>query len=579
MSGDRLMTAINRMRCSVLLTAALASYSTACKQGNDDVLARLGSRDSITVAEFRFRLEKAAGDQAASLAYEQKKNFLLELTNLRLELLAACDAGLDKDTNFISSMEKAKEQIVLNAAWGKYIYSHFIDDAVVARYKKYYGREMRVQNLVIRFTDHPKTPSDRTRAQAVKIIDSVRAIMTAANFNSLCEKYSDYKSKQTKAGSVNVEKLKFGSLPMGYENEVIVLAPNSISKPIEFPGVFMIARLVAIENDGSQDNRMNSDQIKRLLKDKLDDSDRPALLRYHAAFIDSLFRAFNVKVVDANIDTLVTRFPGNQPAKSMLQFFSATQRELPLVTYGVNDRVTLQDAAGMFDAEMTLSKFKHQAFADNLKEYVKDVLMKKLMKDSGYRESIAFTVSVSQVRQDILVQQIEARKFMGTDTVSGAEVRQEYDTHPYRYRTAAASTAKEIYSLNPMTLRRALELIGSGTDFDKVVETLRADKIDDRSLVLKGPVKYSFSDQNEAARAAMRLVKDDVSGIIPRKDGGYSIVKVVSKTESVSMLFEGVRESAEKNYREELMRRKRSAWLRELRHTYPVVLFENNLNY
>jgi hypothetical protein len=71
----------------------------------------------------------------------------------------------------------------------------------------------------------------------------------------------------------------------------------------------------------------------------------------------------------------------------------------------------------------------------------------------------------------------------------------------------------------------------------------------------------------------------EISRVIPRKNGGYSIIQIIGNKKSVLQNFETVRAQVRDNYVAELTQRARTAWISELKRKYQVIFFENNLNY
>jgi hypothetical protein len=552
--------------------------SMACKEESGDVLARIGQRDSVTVNEFKWELEKAYGNRSTALSFQDKKNFLIELTEAHLKTVAALDDGLDQDSDHREEVRRAKDNLILTEARDRYIYNKYINAETIANYKIFRHTTAKVKILVVAFNKGSKDNVTRSKAQARNTIDSVYAAITVTNFDHIAETMSDYKNRQTGRGNLIPFAFKYGAYPIDFAYAVFSASPNSVTRPVELAGSYIIAYVVSFESDQNPtDQDLGHEEIRQSMKNILTDFEVKSINTYETKFKDSLYSLANVHFDQANVDTFVRKFRTKVNGDGSRRDLRDGTPELSLATYQGNNKVTIEDILNYFKMYSALPALTKSLITQSIIDYVKNELLKQLVVQAGYTESSQFKYSLLEARRRDLIGKIESRKVAASKDPSLDELQTAYHDNLSQYQTAATTDVKEIYSLYEKSIERCSELIRSGTDLDKAVERLRSE-LNDPSLTFKNTVSYSEKNPNEITKAASYLKVGDISGIIPRKSGGYSIIQAVGKKESVLQLFEVVRGQVLVDYLAKRKQQATTVWLSELTRKYPVIIFENNVN-
>lgn len=544
---------------------------TGCQKNNELNLVIIADRDTISVNQFNILLDKKYGKKAADLTVNEKRQYLDLMVTNRLKMLYGVEKGFEKEIAL--DEEKAKQGIVLTKANEKYILGAFLAEPDVEEYRRHLGVTVISQNLVVRFKDRPMSPVALSKEDARKRADSIFAVISANNYNAIAERTSDFKNPSTQKGNTRPEKLTIGQLPYTYEKVVFKMKPNEISGPVEVPGAFVIIHLMS--KDFSTHMMLDKDEVTDFMMSKLDDVDQFLIGPFQMNFSDSLYRSGDVRMDDQNILFLSDRLKDTVDVRASVNLFTAEEQNLVLARFN-GGAVTLRSFLENYGPGIRV-KFNAGLLSRAVETFCKALLMRKLIVDDGFLDTEEYRYLALSVKEALIVGRVDESIVSAYKGTSEEGLRKFYNDNRSRYRTDGSIVVSEISTPHRSEIQKIQQTLTSGVAFEQAAAKVKGDE---GKLVAKfSPnVTFNFLAKNEIVSRAMKMNKGDVSDIINRKDGSFSMIRLVSKLEPQLMDFASARKRVENDYKRFTLKNAEMELLMDLKKKWPVVVYENNLN-
>ena len=544
---------------------------TGCQKNNELNLVIIADRDTISVNQFNILLDKKYGKKAADLTVNEKRQYLDLMVTNRLKMLYGVEKGFEKEIAL--DEEKAKQGIVLTKANEKYILGAFLAEPDVEEYRRHLGVTVISQNLVVRFKDRPMSPVALSKEDARKRADSIFAVISANNYNAIAERTSDFKNPSTQKGNTRTEKLTIGQLPYTYEKVVFKMKPNEISGPVEVPGAFVIIHLMS--KDFSTHMMLDKDEVTDFMMSKLDDVDQFLIGPFQMNFSDSLYRSGDVRMDDQNILFLSDRLKDTVDVRASVNLFTAEEQNLVLARFN-GGAVTLRSFLENYGPGIRV-KFNAGLLSRAVETFCKALLMRKLIVDDGFLDTEEYRYLALSVKEALIVGRVDESIVSAYTGTSEEGLRKFYNDNRSRYRTDGSIVVSEISTPHRSEIQKIQQTLTSGVAFEQAAAKVKGDE---GKLVAKfSPnVTFNFLAKNEIVSRAMKMNKGDVSDIINRKDGSFSMIRLVSKLEPQLMDFASARKRVENDYKRFTLKNAEMELLMDLKKKWPVVVYENNLN-
>ena len=544
---------------------------TGCQKNNELNLVIIADRDTISVNQFNILLDKKYGKKAADLTVNEKRQYLDLMVTNRLKMLYGVEKGFEKEIAL--DEEKAKQGIVLTKANEKYILGAFLAEPDVEEYRRHLGVTVISQNLVVRFKDRPMSPVALSKEDARKRADSIFAVISANNYNAIAERTSDFKNPSTQKGNTRTEKLTIGQLPYTYEKVVFKMKPNEISGPVEVPGAFVIIHLMS--KDFSTHMMLDKDEVTDFMMSKLDDVDQFLIGPFQMNFSDSLYRSGDVRMDDQNILFLSDRLKDTVDVRASVNLFTAEEQNLVLARFN-GGAVTLRSFLENYGPGIRV-KFNAGLLSRAVETFCKALLMRKLIVDDGFLDTEEYRYLALSVNEALIVGRVDESIVSAYTGTSEEGLRKFYNDNRSRYRTDGSIVVSEISTPHRSEIQKIQQTLTSGVAFEQAAAKVKGDE---GKLVAKfSPnVTFNFLAKNEIISRAMKMNKGDVSDIINRKDGSFSMIRLVSKLEPQLMDFASARKRVENDYKRFTLKNAEMELLMDLKKKWPVVVYENNLN-
>lgn len=561
---------MNSFRRWTLFLTVLSASAWGCRQDNSSLLVRLDNRDSITVDEYRLFMQNRQA--ASSLSFEEKRAMVISLVDQHLKALTAVEENLHSDEETADRLRSMEERELSAYAHEQYLVSHFVNDSTVARFRSNYGREVSVQNIVVRYIDFAGSNATRTKENARKLADSVYAVARDTSFTHLAEAVSDFKDPKSNKGFSRTERFKYGSLPLDYEVAVFEAGPGRILPPIDLPGAFLIPYVREFSKD-SLAKLMSNDDIRKLLRGRLDNLDRPIYMRQLMRFTDPLYQSASVVMHDAAIDTLIQKYPAGVQPRQALSQFTSQNLELPVTTFA-GKSLTIRDLLTTKASVFSMARPEKTVVVEMIGNVVREELLLDLARRDSLDESSTYRARVSLKRSEFLAGKASERRIRMTDSIRSADLRRYYEDHLDQFRTPAHAKVLELTATAKPDIDQAALLVKAGVPFEKVVDSVRTLKGGTTTLRMKSVANMTANQKNELSAVALGLEQDGISEVISLKEGGFSILKVIEKRETMRQPFETVRRRVETQYRNEMKAQAEARWLNDMKRKMNIVVYE-----
>ncbi len=558
----------------ILSVAAVVVIASACMQSSPHLLVKIDQRDSISVREFQSVLaEMGAGD----LSYEEKRKIALNLINDRLKALSAIDEKIDQQEDVQKILQQYRNEILREEARNRYIFPHFINDSTVDFYMNHTGVEVEAKNFVYRYKDNPRSKITRTRDEAKKFVDSIYSIMNKDNYDTLTFQFSEYVDRQTGRGNYRPDRLKFGTLPYSYEMTVFRSEVKTLHEPVEIQGAFLIPWVVKFSTDSSAQKPKNREEATKQFRKKVESVDGGLLLEFYRNYSDSLLASGKVNIVESSIDTFLRVVPSEKSIESILETLDERYHNLVMVEFPGLESITLKSLLGLYDAKNILPKLTKENLTDILQDQMRDRIFTNKPVQDGYTGSEEFRIAYNKRKNGLLIQRIQSIKIIKPDSVPVETARRYYEIHKDQFIIPATVKIQEIYSKTENDLKEVSALYRSGLSIGQSVDSVRHQHAGKKHYpLLKQPVLLTQQD-DELARMAFKYNVDEMTPVIPRKDGGFSVLRILEKKESQKQAFETVRNKAESMVVNEEVKKQEIRWLNGMKEKLRVVFYENNL--
>lgn len=542
---------------------------SGCNDQSDEIMAVIEGKDTVTVDRFRNLLIEKYGRDISKLTMTDRKKYLETAIHDRLKLLYAREQGYDRDINF--DEERMKHMLLSSSAYEKYIIGHFINDAYISRYQQYLGVTIATKNIVVRFKERPMDRGALSKEMARKKIDSIYSLVNAFNFQELVEKASDYQGATSMSRGVAYDKIIIGKWPLNYETEILSLKSGMLSRPIELEDAFVISQIVSIDESTKQN--VDRNQIIAGLKEKLNTYDNHLILKFYHQFMDSLYAIHGVKIVNKNIETMLDKLKDTTNIYQAVSQFNEQVLDLQLALYS-GGGVTIKQFLQSHNKDYVF-KLTKDYVTQKIKEICQDIFFEKLIIDEGVLEANDFRYKLLDLKENAILDNLNKQINLSDTSVTDRDIKTFFENNRLLFVDNGIITISEIHGSSLKEIETLRDMLRSEENFEKTVKLFESKSKTKIKFSPKLTSNFSFKD--EISARAIRMKKGEISEIIPKKSGGYSVIKLIDKKEPFLLSFESVKDKIKNSYIIALFQKREQKLLAELKQRWRVILFEHNL--
>ncbi|MCD6531179.1 peptidylprolyl isomerase [bacterium] len=539
----------------VFLSVLMSGCVSPHKEG---VVAKVGNYE-ITAEE----LNKKVGN-ARFKSYEdelkRRKKIVEDMAEDKLMILAAYDAGLDKDEEILKSLEENKDSR-LNRALYKMVVTEKVKDVSDDQIKKVYERMK------------TKVHAKHILVDSKELADSIyQALQNGADFDELAKKYSKDVSNKDKGGDLGF----FTALDMvePFEDAAYATEPGKISKPVKTRFGWHIIKVVEkVPNNTLPDYDIMKERIANRLKSRL----RTKLAQ---AFVDSLKEAANFKFNDDATQVVIKRYKemkqGGENAKPVLNF-TPDERRMQLATYKYGT-ITIEDLDTTFKKIPPMRQPRLETL-EGVKDFVKMIPQMTLVKKAAEDLNVENSPEYKELYQQELESRIKAKfrkNVLFKDVkVTDEEAKKFYDAHPDSFIDSAKVHILEIQVSDSALAVKLIKQLKNGADFKKLAE-----KYTERNYVKnRGGDLGSFDHRRYPPlfEAAQKLKPGEIYPEPIRMGSKFSIIKLVEKIPPKRKPFDLLKNRIKSH----LVRQKReeafNKWMESAKKKFGFKIYEDEI--
>jgi parvulin-like peptidyl-prolyl isomerase len=544
----------------------------------EPVVARIGSEQIITQSAFRaqvLKLESLNFAEKASLA--ELKQSLDPMINQKLRVIAAGEMHLDKDSSVVFEYEQEKERLLLERLYEKEILDKAVKESEIREFYAKSSKEATIGDIYIAVSPGAKPSQiDSIKAIAEGIANRIRA---GADFQAMARQYSNDQQSQFKDGGVGSIKWTRSDDPI--QQAVFSMKADQVSDPIRNKMGFHIIRVEEINTVPQTPYNQARDNIKKELLKEHQAETRQSAQRYW----EDLKTKENVQWKDAAIDSLVRRVRhwAGKAAPVILDSLAVSEagfKSLPLVVF--------QD--GAIDVAAFIRSFKEQARLNPripldrpavLKSVLERQMMGKLLAKMAIKKKLdrdsEYLAQAQASLENILQRLVYDQEINSKSQPNDAQIRAYYEAHRDSFSvTDEKVRIQEILVKSPDLARQVLQWANQGKDFGALAAqyTIRPGfkaKKGDFGLIPKNQL-------GTLSKPAEGLGKGQIVGPIELpNDQGYSIIKMLDRTQTQVQTFEYIKPNVRRQLTLKMIKETETQWLAGMKEKYPVHIDEKLL--
>jgi len=499
----------------VIVLISVAMLFSGCSKKESLVVAKVGSR-TITVDQLQERL----GDKKFS-SWEQeltqKQQLLQTLIDEQLMAIGATELGLDKDPDFISKIQGAERNILLEELYNQEIRkkSQPSEKELKAYYDKLYW-EVRARHILV-----------KTKEEAQEIFAQ---LSDGADFEELAQEKSI--DTQTKKLGGDLGYFTWGRMTGPFQDVAFSMEPGAISQPVETDFGWHIIKV----EDRRKANVKSYEEEKSRIQRQLSSEKSKTLIE---EYLNRLRDKANVQPQLDAMQVVVEKFLTQNLAP---EDCTEEEKETVLVSFK-GGPWTIED----FLVELTKlppmyrPQVKNQ---DDLQALIKNIITGQLLESAARGKGLSRNKEVAEkihAERDKELIQIFRQKGVSADTaVTDKDIQTFYHDHIDIYTVPAQVKVQEIQVNTEQEAEDLLKKLRAGANFAKLAEEKSLRKW---AAKKGGDLGYLTTRRFPAiSESAFQLKVGQLGG--PIKEGStYSVIKVTDKKSSEARSLEDVRKS------------------------------------
>jgi peptidyl-prolyl cis-trans isomerase C len=506
------------MKKALYVLMVLLVAVTAC--GRDEskkVVAKVGPR-KITVGDLQETYMRVPqGYLPQGVGEEGKKQFLDDLINKELLVLAAYDRKLDEAEETINSMKRMEQQFLLRELY----------NAEILEKSKVTEKEIKQ-----RYED--MTRQDEVHARHIVLTDSLRAldvlkqIRAGRNFADMAKLYSEDATTSAMGGDLGF----FSKEPTDsseFFQWAFRLRPGEVSDVFKTPFGWHIVKVEEKRKRQLDPYDKLKTQIESML---MMDKRRDLATR----FLEKTRKDHKFELKDASIQTLAqgvwacTTEVGATP-KEIGKRFTAEQQATALATtkegkYTIADFVKSLEAGGVnalppaVSIEDIKSMVESEAITEPLSAEAKKL---KIHKRAPVKKDLA------RLKEEKMVETLYQKVVRDSVQVSDAEVFSYFTQHQDKYGTPAVLTFRRLIVENRAKADSLMALVRAGKDFKRL---MHENSIDPAAKTRDGEWQTSAGRDAVVDSLTKNLKVGEVAGPAATREG-FVIFQLLAKKPAV----------------------------------------------
>lgn len=556
----------------VLITMILLTFG--CQKLSNDTVAKVGKL-TITKDDFKFVLQRRfPGKALAKIDSAQRKSILNYMINKYLQANAALDLKLDTMMVFRSDLENFKARLVGNKYFERVIVDKMIPEKELRDTFERQKEEVKAQHILIQYKGARNSRAKRSKEEAFKLAEKIarKAREGKVSFAYLAEKYSDDPSAKSNKGDLGY--FTWGRMVGPFQEKAFSMKVGEISDPVETMYGFHIIKLVD-RRPNPFFNEANYEQQKEDIKRNLYFAKQDTGRMLWEKQKKLLRSKYNAKIDTANIDKVVELAKQKQQnGLNNPKHYSNDEKNIALAEWK-GGRLTLNDLFLIYGGRRFPALQRRITKKSNMVRIVDQILLGKLIQTEAQKMGLMDEFAIKTNLKDYKIQKLATmalehevkQKVKPTDD----EVKKYYQEHQKEFVKPAEIEIWEIYVKDKKKADKVLRLAKRGYDFGKLAQKYSEDKYYQKR---KGYVGFKAKNRRGAvSRKAFEVGPNKIAGPVAYR-GGYVVLKTGKLHPQTIRSYEEAFNSAKSRLRNEMLKKRRDEWQKELRKMYGVKVNE-----
>ncbi len=531
----------------LLLSVIISMGLLVCSGGPPEgIVAEVGD-EAIKVEEIADMAAKRRFNTSQD-EYDFLKRNIDRLVEDKIYKLAALDSNLDEDSTVKQQLEGNSERFLLQAMFNSEIANKV--EVIESELKGYYDescKEVRASHILVKDDE-----------QADNIYKELTEDGT--DFAELAKKYSEDPGTKTKGGDLGF--FEKGRMIKEFSDKAFSMEKGEISEPVK-------------TQYGWQDDENFLNGYKRMKE-----------MEVAQKFMDNMIEDANINFNDEGAGILLNAFaeakeqpsqmgPGGSPMGGGLSLDipdDAFMKVLFNYKYGA---WTIKDFMDIFNTIPPAHQTQVTS-VDELKELLGLLLQRDLLaekaKELKIEDSEEYQEQYNEALESIMVTTFKREYLTNIGDPTEEELMEYYNAHSEEFMDNARVHIREIETETEAEAKALLDQVQGGADFAELAkeQTLRS-----HAKPKGGELNFPERVYPKLFEATKGLQEGDLAGPIKNKEGKYSIIKFIDRTEEKKRDLDKVKNRIKIKLSREKAENFKKEWLEKAKAAYDVTIYDD----
>lgn len=425
--------------------------------------------------------------------------------------------------------------------------------------------QIRASHILIRFPSRTPSPEDTLKAwkDVSALQDSLRA---GKDFAEIGKKYSQDLGSSEHGGDLGY----FGRrrTVRSFEEVAFSLAVSQVSNIVRTPYGYHLIKVTDIKPIPSFEE--SKEELKQLYQEY-------RFVEEYQNLFSSLKAEYHFKLYPDTMDSLfayadTTKTMGNE---NWVQLPSPELRKKPF--FSITPGVVTFDS--LVTTISSLQNFRNQiATKPNVKNVVESAIEQILIQaKTQHLEDLypEFRAQLKEYEEGVLLYKLEQQEVWNKVTMNDSILHAYYELNKEKYVWPDRVNFSEIHLFDEKAANALYDSLKAGIDFGAL-----AARHTERPTMNKKKGEWGLrpATENELTRAAFAMGVGKFSAPISY-EGGYSLIKVITKEPARLKTFEEAHSEVSSQYHDMVVKQLENDWVESLRKNFPVKIINENLNF
>lgn len=546
------------------------------------VVASVGP-DSIRLDEFKAfsQLQGATGSDLYKLSV--RKQMMDQLTYKYLLRQFVLSENLMEDPRIANKRKTGLEEIVASRVLQREVYDALItDSALVAQYERM-KEEIRISHVLIGYRESllekgkwmDTAVARRSREGARRLADSIFRDLELypERFDTYVVQYSN--DEQTKYVNGDLGYVGFARSSPGTWDKLWPLRKGAILNPLESAKGFQIFK---VTDRRPSTTLKNFDELKASLRTYLTNrylaEKDERLLAATTTFEDDLLRRYDYRVNQDALRLFRSRYARIREPARIMSAFSEDEKNIDLAAFK-GGRIAVEEV--LWEIEDNASKVRLDEA--RIKMGLRRIALTRVTADYGRTIGITLSGTDTAIVESNAMdaaKEYAHRVHVETGISANEEQLKSYYTNRLEdYRSPGVIDYMEIYGSDSATVGLAYTEIVRTRNFDAIYDQLSSKP----GFMCRRTGPMPDNAIEDIGRITAGMKPGEISAPFRRPQGGYVILRLMSRSAGAQKTFEQVREVIKSDFLTTERRRRMQTWMEELKLKYETHVFEDVLSY